>query len=116
MPNWTESELSVVLPTENADKFENLFLAWDGDAENKAKEKYFARCFLNSSERKKNDNGLTRLFVQFNAAWSLHSCLIDGYPQETEGKCPTLEEVCKELKIKRLSAYSRDPVLVLRKA
>ena len=26
MPNWAESEMSVVLPSKNADKFENLFL------------------------------------------------------------------------------------------
>lgn len=26
MPNWAESEMSVVLPTKYADKFENLFL------------------------------------------------------------------------------------------
>ena len=93
MPNWAESEMSVVLPSKNADKLE----------------RYFARCFKNYSERESNDKGLTRLFIDFDAAWSLNSCMIDGYPQESEGRCPTLEEVCKEIKVQRLAAYSKEP-------
>ena len=108
MPNWAESEMSVVLPSKNADKFENLFLEENSEL-NKGKERYFARCFKNYSERESNDKGLTRLFIDFDAAWSLNSCMIDGYPQESEGRCPTLEEVCKELKVQRLAAYSKEP-------
>ena len=92
----------------NADKFENLFLEENSEL-NKGKERYFARCFKNYSERESNDKGLTRLFIDFDAAWSLNSCMIDGYPQESEGRCPTLEEVCKEIKVQRLAAYSKEP-------
>ena len=60
-------------------------------------------------ERQENKHGLARLLIQFDAAWSLHSCMIDGYPQESNGNCPTLEEICKELKVKRLLAKSREP-------
>lgn len=108
MPNWAESEMSVVLPSKNADKFENLFLE-ENNEQNKKKERYFARCFKHYSERESNNRGLTRLFIHFDAAWSLNSCMIDGYPQESEGRCPTLEEVCKELNVQRLAAYSREP-------
>ena len=99
--------MSVVLPTENADAFENLFLG--ERAENEKKKRYFARCFLQNCERESNAYGLTRLYIQFDAAWSLHLCMIDGYPQESEGKCPTLEEICRELQVVRLTAYSREP-------
>lgn len=37
--------------------------------------------------------------------------MVDGYPQESEGKCPTLEDVCKEMNVVRLSAYSKEPGL-----
>ena len=107
MPNWAESEMSVVLPTENADKFETLFLG--NRADNEKKERYFARCFLQNCERESNAHGLTRLYIQFDVAWSLHSCMINGYPQESEGTCPTLEEICRELQVVRLTAYSREP-------
>ncbi len=105
MPNWAASEMSVVLPTENADKFEKLFITNDI----KEQDRYFARCFLGNVERQENKHGLARLLIQFDAAWSLHSCMIDGYPQESNGNCPTLEEICKELKVKRLLAKSREP-------
>lgn len=110
MPNWADCEMSVVLPSKNADKFENLFLERDSE-NNKEKERYFARCFKHYSERETNKHGLTRLFIHFDAAWSLNSCMVDGYPQESEGKCPTLEDVCKEMNVIRLSAYSREPGL-----
>ena len=87
MPNWAASEMSVVLPTENADKFEKLFITNDI----KEQDRYFARCFLGNVERQENKHGLARLLIQFDAAWSLHSCMIDGYPQESNGNCPTLE-------------------------
>lgn len=105
MPNWAESEMSVILPTENADKFARLFITND----TKNEEKHFARCFLGNIERENNKHGLTRLFIQFDAAWSIHSCMVEGYPQETNGVCPTLEEVCKKLNVKRLIAKSREP-------
>lgn len=107
MPNWAESEMSVVLPTENADKFEKLFITDNTqDAD-----RYFARCFLGNISRQENKHGLTRLLIDFDAAWSIHSCMIDGYPQESNGKCPTLEAVCKELNVKRLIAKSREPLM-----
>ena len=54
MPNWAESEMSVVLPSKNADKFENLFLE-ENNEQNKKKERYFARCFKHYSERESNN-------------------------------------------------------------
>ena len=105
MPNWASSEMSVVLPTENADKFLSLFISDDSRNEDRC----FARCFLLNSERQDNKHGLTRLFIQFDAAWSIYSCMIDGYPQESNGQCPTSEEACKELNVKRLLAKSKEP-------
>ncbi len=105
MPNWAESEMSVVLPTENADKFAALFITDD----TKDEDRHFARCFLSKLEREENKHGLTRLFIQFDAAWSIHSCMVNGYPQESNGKCPTLEEACNEFKVKRIIAKSREP-------
>ena len=55
----------------------------ENNEQNKKKERYFARCFKHYSERESN-KGLTRLFIHFDAAWSLNSCMIDGYPQESE--------------------------------
>lgn len=110
MPNWADSEMSVVLPTKNADEFENLFLERDSE-NNGEKKRYFARCFKHYSERENNSHGLTRIFLHFDAAWSLYSCMVDGYPQESKGKCPILEEVCREMEVLRLSAYSKEPGL-----
>lgn len=106
MPNWAKSKMSVVLPTESADAFSSLFIAKEN---NENKDRYFARCFLHNVERENNSHGLTRLYIQFDAAWSLYSCLIDGYPQESKGTCPTLEDICNEMKVKRLTASSREP-------
>ena len=56
MPNWADCEMSVVLPSKNADKFENLFLERDSE-NNKEKERYFARCFVsNIIQREKPTN------------------------------------------------------------
>ncbi len=107
MPNWAISEMSVVLPTENAQKFQDLFLTGNGDKDTE-KDRYFARCFMNSCEVETNEHGLSRLHIQFDAAWSIYSCMISGYPEESNGACPTLESVCKELNVKRLIAYSEE--------
>ena len=107
MPNWAISEMSVILPTENAQKFQDFFLTGNGDADSE-KERYFARCYMRNCEVETNEHGLSRLNIQFEAAWSIYSCMISGYPEESNGACPTLESVCKELNVKRLIAYSEE--------
>lgn len=108
MPNWAISEMSVVLPTENIQKFQDLFLTGNGDKDTE-KDRYFARCFMHSCDIESNEHGISQLRIRFDAAWSIYSCMISGYPEESNGVCPTLESVCKELNVKRLIAYSEEP-------
>lgn len=50
MPNWSEASMAVFLPTKNADKFLDLFLA--GDAEiDKNKKEFFSRTFIISKDK-----------------------------------------------------------------
>lgn len=107
MPNWAKSEMSIVLPTKNVKKFKNLFLS-SSETDNCEKKHYFARCYMKSCESESNKHGLSRLYIQFDAAWSIYSCMISGYPEESHGICPTLESVCKKLNVQRLIAYSEE--------
>ncbi len=107
MPNWARSEMSVVLPTEKAQAFQDLFLTGNSTIDNN-KEHYFARCYMKNCEIESNKHGLSRLYIQFDAAWSIYSCMISGYPEESNGTCPTLESICKKMNIQRLIAYSEE--------
>jgi len=93
MPNWAETEMAVVLPTRNVPKFKSLFLS-EKSEENESKKKYFARTFVNDINEKKNKNGMTCLRVSCNCAWSVYSCLFEGYPGKKEKgvECTTIKE------------------------
>lgn len=59
MPNWADCEMSVVLPSKNADKFENLFLERDRE-NNKEKERYFQGTCIDSTNL--YDSAIYRVF------------------------------------------------------
>ena len=74
MPNWSEASMAVFLPTKNADKFLDLFLA--GDAEiDKNKKEFFSRTFIISKDKEiKDDTALLK--IEFESAWSIYSCMM----------------------------------------
>ena len=100
MANWTESTMNVILPSKNVKKFLDLFSNDDH---------YFARTDLIFDDEEVGDNGISRLDIDFTCAWSVWSCMFEGYPQGSGGQCPTLEEVCKELDVLHLTVYSTEP-------
>ena len=60
MPNWTETEMAVVLPSDNAARFLGLFLSQD-EKENAGKAEYFGRTFLTDHSEEKNGKGMSSL-------------------------------------------------------
>lgn len=100
MPNWCIGDVWVKGKPKNVEKFVKLFLF--DNARNK--KRYFARSFIfqnlkDFKEEYKDElkSGEINFCVDF--AWSVWSCLIEGYPQSSKGKCPTLKKICKELKV-----------------
>lgn len=110
MPNWTETELVVVLPSRNAEKFKGYFLSHNSE-ENKEKNRYFGRTFLDDFNEEKNQHGMSCLRISCECAWSVSSCMIEGYPDDKEKGiyCMTLAEACKECEVSRLRALSTEP-------
>lgn len=110
MPNWTETEMAVVLPSDNAARFLGLFLSQD-EKENAGKAEYFGRTFLTDHSEEKNGKGMSCLRVGCECAWSVYSCLFEGFPDGDGGKphCPTLQEAIEKLGVKRLVIYSKEP-------
>ncbi len=110
MPNWAETDMAVVLPTRNVPNFKSLFLS-EKSEENEKKNKYFARTFLNDIQEENNKNGMTCLRVSCNCAWSIYSCLFEGYPgvKEDGHVCPTIKESIKECEVKRMVIHSVEP-------
>ena len=107
MPNWACGTVSVQGNKEGILKFTDRFI-YEGDlceAETKA-DRYFAQSLTNVvrskivkeieelfSKGSSNKSGTYDLPVEF--AWSAHSCIINGYPQQTPEECITLSDACK---------------------
>jgi len=110
MPNWCCAEVEVILPKENKDKFLSYFLSHNDD-KNKNRKKHLARTFLNNVKESPypKDENMVRLSISFDCAWSVISCWWQGYPQESKGECPTIEELCKKLNVKYLIGGSCEP-------
>jgi hypothetical protein len=108
MPNWTETEMAVVLPTRNVKAFKDLFLS-QNPKENEGKKEYFGRTFIDDSSEEKNKLGLSCLHVTCECAWSAYSCLIEGYPGGDGHHCPTIKEAIDKNEVKRLTLYSKEP-------
>lgn len=99
MPNWCYAEMRVKGTKENKEKLANLFLS-QNEEENKNKERYFARTWLNFIQHETLEEELEQEVSTFNleVAWSIYSCMIEEYPQKSD-KCPTIFEISKELKL-----------------
>jgi hypothetical protein len=98
MPNWCFGEMLVKGTKENKQKFIDLFLSHNPQ-ENENKKRYFARTWLNTDVEVLKDNlecEVSSIF--FECAWSVYSCMVDGYPQQYD-KCPTIFEISKELEL-----------------
>jgi hypothetical protein len=97
MPNWCNGSIEVKGNPKDIEKFCKLFI-FEDDKENK--EQYFARSFTQDTWKsfKKSYIGENAVNFCIDFAWSAHSCLIDGYPQENE-ECITLMDACKKYKV-----------------
>ena len=100
MPNWCSGCLTISGNPENIKEFAKLFI-FEGEnkgTDDKGKIKqYFARsfCYTPYNELELEDSPAT-IGIEF--AWSVTSCLIDGYPQQNK-HCLTLMEACKKFNV-----------------
>ena len=103
MPNWAMGDITIKGKPEDIEKFCNLFIFEDKSFDTKLNnpERYFARSFIHQTweEFKEEELGEDEATFGVDFAWSAHSCLIEGYPQDSKGKCPTLAEACKEFNV-----------------
>lgn len=99
MPNWCYGWVKVKGKPKDIENFCKHFLFSDDEDED-IKRKYFARSFMNESwdSFKKANLGKNKAEFGLDFAWSVTSCIIEGYPQDKEnkGKCITLMDACKE--------------------
>ena len=97
MPNWCNGEVIVKGKEKDIINFCRLFIA--EEQEGKKKGKMFARSFLNQSWRdfKHDLEGQDEAEFSVNFAWSVHSCIIEGYPNDKD--CVTLIDACKKHKV-----------------
>lgn len=102
MANWTDSKMTVILPTRNVEKLKGFFLS-EKEKENETKERYFFRTSLNRFCVAKTKNGSSIAKADFSCAWSLAYCLLDN---DRPKEYITIDEAVKELGIKRLVATS----------
>ena len=106
MPNWAWGTVETTGTMEAVLAFSKRFIA-DDDEKKTGREKFFARSFLNESRERVENNILSGFtdaapdeekqydfYVDF--ALSAYSCVVDGYPQQSDGQCITLEEACAE--------------------
>lgn len=109
MPNWCSGYVGVEGKAKDIESFCKLFIFCEDVGTKKGK--YFARSFIQESwkdfheEYIKDYEPNEETDIEFNVdfAWSCHSCLIEGYPEDFK-ECVTLEWACKkynvEVKIK----------------
>lgn len=97
MPNWCYGEIRVKGKEENKRKFLHFFLT-ENEEENKKKERYFARSWLiNSLEEIEKWIEEDVLIFGVEVAWSINSCMVNGYPNDNS--CPTIMDVSRELEL-----------------
>ena len=98
MPNWCLGNVKVKGEPSNVRKFCELFI-FEEDEGNK-KGKYFARSFIHQSWKDFHEEYLGENEAEFSVdfAWSCHSCMIEGYPDDIK-ECVTLEWACKKFNV-----------------
>lgn len=109
MSNYAFGTMWLELPNENVDKFIGLFLSHNKST-NIAKERHFYRTTLEKFDMQKVMNGNSELVIDFTSGWSLGDCFMDVYPNKGAGKCPNLEDICKELGVTILAAVGEEPM------
>ena len=106
MANWTETEISLILPTKFVEKFYNYFINYEGRDEASP---CFYRTSLNGEKREDNGKGYSRLYIDCSCAWNI-GCLT--YPPlcKTESQnIIDIQSAIRECKVKRLNLYSEEP-------
>jgi len=105
MPNWCSGSLTIEGTKTEIEKFCDYFFYEDEELP----KQYFARTFVNMNRNAfkeeflselEDNNKIQSVFVCLDFAWSCRSCMIEGYPQDNKGVCPTLMEVCKKCNVK----------------
>jgi len=108
MPNWACGLVLVTGTKPNVINFISRFIHSDDSGKSAASSpKFFARSFTNTTRQAILEDIKTLFAGQpadakdefslpVDFAWSAHSCLIQGYPQDFPTECITLMDACKE--------------------
>lgn len=99
MPNWCNGFVKVKGKNKDILKFSKLFIC-ENDEGNKDLKEYFARSFTNQLREDFEEQIGKKDYAEFwiDFAWSVLSCLIEGYPQKNK-ECLTLIEACKKYNV-----------------
>jgi hypothetical protein len=102
MPNWSSGNISISGKKENVKEFLKFFVYQDEANGEELDRRYFARSFVQENTyqelidkykeefENKEENISIDIYTEF--AWSVYSCLIDGYPQKEPNKNLTIIE------------------------
>lgn len=100
MANYTESFMSVILPTSKVEDFKRLFIGNDDSDEERDT---FNRTYLIDMVIDAQNKELTLLRIDFECAWSIYSCMLE----DNEGFL-NLEDVIRDFSIQKLAIYSKE--------
>ena len=100
MANYTESFMSVILPTSKVEDFKRLFIGKDDSNEER---ETFNRTYLIDMVVDVKNKELTLLRIDFECAWSIYSCMLE----DNEGY-PNLYDVIEKFDIRKLAIYSKE--------
>ena len=106
MPNWAFGNVKVTGTREGVKSFVERFISSDDQSTVPGK-RFFARSFSEQKREQsvkdameefegKADNETAEHSFLIMFAWSVWSCMIDGYPQRNDAECITLSEACME--------------------
>lgn len=106
MPNWAFGTVKVTGTREGVKSFVERFISSDDQSTVPGK-RFFARSFSEQKREQsvrdameefegKADNETAEHSFLIMFAWSVWSCMIDGYPQRNDAECITLSEACME--------------------
>ena len=98
MPNWCYGQMRVKGDKQNKEELLKLFLVEDSNV-NKQKKEYIARTWINCIDGETIANELNNevTIIDFYCAWSVYSCMINGYPNDKE--CLTLSKITEKLNL-----------------
>lgn len=118
MPNWSSGNVSISGKKENVKEFLKFFVYQDEANGEELDRRYFARSFIEENtyqelidkhkEEFENKEETINIDVYIEFAWSVYSCLIDGYPQKTPNKNLTIIEALKKYPV-TISIETEEP-------